>query len=62
MVMIPVCGTFQKQVSSRIPQNTADLKIESSTVFSFLLACADINDIGTVMPVLALPSNPWFPE
>lgn len=62
MLMIPVCGTFREHVSSRIPQNISDLKIESSTVFSFLLACADISDIGTVMPILALSSNPWFRE
>lgn len=48
-----VCGTLQSHISSRLPQNTADLKIKSSTVLSFVLTCTEISDIGKVMPVLA---------
>lgn len=54
MVKIAVRGTFQSHIASRLPQNIADLETESSAVLSFLLACADITDIGIVMPVLAL--------
>lgn len=43
----------QGHISSKLPQSTADLKIKSSTVLSFMLTCAEISDIGTVMPVLA---------
>jgi len=53
MLVVPVCRTLQGHISSRLSQNTADMKIESSTVLSFLLTCREIGDIGTEMPVLA---------
>lgn len=37
--MIPVSRTFEGHISSRLPQNNADLKTESSTVFLSSCLC-----------------------
>lgn len=49
MLMVPVCGTLQGHISSRLPQNTADVKMQCSAVLSFVPTCAEISDVGTVM-------------
>lgn len=53
MLMVPVCGTLQGHISSRLPQNTADVKMQCSAVLSLVPTCAEISDVGTVMPFLA---------
>lgn len=39
MLMVPICGTLQGQISSRLPRSTADLKTEPCPLLSFELTC-----------------------